>query len=592
MPIAVVLSTLSGLALAQNVGTRPNVPANNLQNVQPLPAGSNDYRLPSLPAPQDESAPLRLSGNLFVKQIRVDGVTALEPDALAAATRPYENRMVSSAELQSLRVTLTRLYVDNGYVNSGVLLPDQEIRDGIVLYRAIEGSLTSVELVGNPKLNRKYVAGRINRQVSNPLNVADLQQALRYLEQDPNVRRLDAALGPGDRPGESILRLRIDDEPRFSFGFGIDNHRSSSTGAELGSVFFSSRNLTGFGEELQATVGLSEGTNEGSTSVTVPFSARNASVQLYYSKSNADIIERSFAALDIKSESESRGIQFQLPLVQELDSQFGASLGFEANRSSTELLGVPFSFSPGARNGESKTSVGSFGLDWLRRGAASVSALSVTYRRGFDILDATIYEPSSRPAGEFYVNPTGADARFSAFQGQATYIQRLNGIAHLQGFNDRAQLVFRAVAQISQDPLLSLEKFAIGGVSTVRGYPENLLVRDNGVAATLEVQLPVFGYHSTPHPLNLVFVPFIDYGRSWDEADTDPGSPDRNTDEPRYIVSSGIGALWQPLRGLSAQVYWGTDIGNNFEEDDPRDFREHDLQDEGVHFSLSYVARW
>jgi hypothetical protein len=35
------------------------------------------------------------------------------------------------------------------------------------------------------------------------------------------------------------------------------------------------------------------------------------------------------------------------------------------------------------------------------------------------------------------------------------------------------------------------------------------------------------------------------------------------------------------------------DFGNNFEGDDPRDFREeHDLQDEGVHFSLSYVARW
>ena len=88
-------------------------------------------------------------------------------------------------------------------------------------------------------------------------------------------------------------------------------------------------------------------------------------------------------------------------------------------------------------------------------------------------------------------------------------------------------------------------------------------------------------------PFNLVFVPFIDYGRSWYEADTDPGNPERNTDEPRYIVSSGIGALWQPLPGLSAEVYWGADIGNNFKMDDPRDFREeHDLQDDGVHFFL------
>ena len=152
--MVVVLSTMTGLALAQNVGTRPNVPANDSQDLQPLPAGSKDYRLPSLPAPQIESAPLRLGGELFVREIRVEGVTALEPDALAAAIRPYENRTVSSAELQSLRVTLTRLYVDGGYVNSGVLLPDQEIKDGIVTYRAVEGSLTRVELVGDPSCVR------------------------------------------------------------------------------------------------------------------------------------------------------------------------------------------------------------------------------------------------------------------------------------------------------------------------------------------------------------------------------------------------------------------------------------------------------
>ena len=65
-------------------------------------------------------------------------------------------------------------------------------------------------------------------------------------------------------------------------------------------------------------------------------------------------------------------------------------------------------------------------------------------------------------------------------------------------------------------PLLSLEKIAIGGVNSVRGYPEHLLVRENGVAATLELQLPIFGYRRQPNPLSLVLVPFVDYGRSRD----------------------------------------------------------------------------
>ena len=265
------------------------------------------------------------------------------------------------------------------------------------------------------------------------MNVTDLQYALRYLEQDSNIRRLDAALAPGDQLGESVLRLRIEDGPRFSFGLSADNHRSSSTGAEQASLFFTARNLTGFGEEFQASIGLSEGSDDNSAALTVPFSARNASFQLFYSNSSADIIEKDFKALDITSESTSRGVRVQLPFIEELDSKFGAVLGFEANRSITELLGERFSFSPGAQNGESRTSVGSFGLNWLLRGAASVSALTVTHRRGIDALDATIDEHENQtPEDPFNPNPTGADGKFSNYQAQATHIRRLNGIPGLR----------------------------------------------------------------------------------------------------------------------------------------------------------------
>jgi hemolysin activation/secretion protein len=583
------LSLVSPTLAAQTIGPRLDLPVSERQS---LGASTTEYQLPPLPEVQSSAGSLRAASGLFVKQVRVEGITAIDPNAVAAATGGYENRMVSSAELQNLRVQLTRLYVDRGYVNSGVLLPDQQVKDGVVMYRAIEGSLTRVELVGDANVSRGYVAGRIKRHVEEPLNVNDLQYALRALEQDPNIERLDASLAPGDQLGEGILRVRIDDEPRFGLGLSADNHRSSSTGAERGAVLVSTRNLTGYGDEFNGSFGITEGTDEISAAFSMPFAANNAAVQLYYSKSDANIIERAFEALNIKSVSEARGIRFDVPVVEELDSRLAFSLGFESNRSTTELLGIPFSFAPGAQDGESETAVGIFGIDGLIRGASSVAALRLAYRQGFDALDATIYDPEKNANDFFNPNPTGADGIFTAYRAQATYVQRLNAIPGLRGLSDRAQFVFRSAAQLAQDPLLSLEKFAVGGVSTVRGYPENLLVRDNGVVATLECQLPVFGYRADPHPLNLVFVPFVDYGRSWDEVDTDPGSDSRNTDEARYIASAGIGFVWQPFRGFNAQVYWGSEIGDNFDGDDPRDFRETDLQDEGIHFAISYVARW
>jgi len=103
-----------------------------------------------------------------------------------------------------------------------------------VYYQAIEGTLTRVEVTGKAKIRPGYIAKRIRSHVDDPLNVNDLQYALRYLQQDPNVSRLDAALGPGDSPGQSVLRVNVEEPPRFTAGIGVDNFQSSSIGATAG----------------------------------------------------------------------------------------------------------------------------------------------------------------------------------------------------------------------------------------------------------------------------------------------------------------------------------------------------------------------
>ncbi len=47
------------------------------------------------------------------------------------------------------------------------------------------------------------------------------------------------------------------------------------------------------------------------------------------------------------------------------------------------------------------------------------------------------------------------------------------------------QVILRADAQLTRDPLLPIEKFAVGGANTVRGYRDNQLVRDNGLVLSV-----------------------------------------------------------------------------------------------------------
>ena len=52
-------------------------------------------------------------------------------------------------------------------------------------------------------------------------------------------------------------------------------------------------------------------------------------------------------------------------------------------------------------------------------------------------------------------------------------------------------LVLRADGQDASEPLLSLEKFSLGGTGSVRGYRRSRVVRDNGWSASIEYRLPL-----------------------------------------------------------------------------------------------------
>ena len=60
---------------------------------------------------------------------------------LAPIVAPYLGRAIITEELLDLRDALTARYFEAGYVNSGALIPDQEVRDGVIGIQIVEGRL-------------------------------------------------------------------------------------------------------------------------------------------------------------------------------------------------------------------------------------------------------------------------------------------------------------------------------------------------------------------------------------------------------------------------------------------------------------------
>lgn len=490
-----------------------------------------------------------------VKKINISGNTAIEKSEMEKFISPYQDREISFEELQKLRHDLTTLYISKGYINSGVIIPDQKLEEGVVNLQVIEGRLTGVEVTDNKYFRPSYISRRIFRAAGPPLNLNRIQLVLLKLQQNKAINRINAKLSPGIKPGEGILNVKLTENNPISMGLRFSNDRPPSVGEKRAELSLEHINLTGHGDALYTKFGLTEGMDDYDISYHYPINSRDTTLKLQYRKSDSTVIEGLFQPLNIDSSSETIGIGFQHPLKWEPNQEFNLSLIGEHRNNKTYLLGLPFSFSLGAEDGKTRVSVIRFSQDWMKRNALQVCAAKSTFNFGITAYGATS-------------NVYDVDSQFFSWQGQYQLVRRLG--------ERGTQMIFKTNAQITKDQLLPLEKFSVGGANTVRGYRENLFVRDNGVISSLEFRIPLKKCaHCSMH-----WAPFIDYGKAWDTRSEGPGS----------ILSAGLGLRWVIGKFGSyifknpkyLNIYYGYDLKNI-----PSTGSE--LQDRGIHIDFSTV---
>ena len=465
----------------------------------------------------------------------------------------------SSEELEQVRHALTAHYVDHAYINSGVILPNQVMKNGLLMFQIVEGELARIVITGNERLRDGYLIPRIRGTATVPLNVNRLRQRIQILQKNQNVRRINAELKPGASPGESNLEARVIENNPLSLGLQFSNAGTPSTGAEKIDLLVGHKNLLGYSDALFIQYGILEkGFDDAefaefdnfSASYAIPVTLFDTTLKFEYLRSDSSIIEEPFSLLEITSDSQSYGLSLQQPLYRTLNHDLTVTLKGERRESESFLFGRSFSISPGSVNGKIKLSVLRVTPEWVFRSQKHVVAIRSTFNFGTG-LDTTD-DGSDR------------DGKFFSWLGQFQYVRRLQ--------NTDNQLIMRLSSQLTGESLLSLEQFVIGGVSTVRGYRQNQLVRDNGVVASMEIRFPVIrDKHTIPI---LQVAPFFDIGGGWNELDSA-----RST----AIASLGVGLIFTPRKHIRGELYYG----NGFPDINSS---EHNLQDEGVHFKLTINA--
>ena len=510
---------------------------------------------PLLPLPKDPDQ------QITVLKVLVSGSTILTPQEINTLVEPLEGRLVTVLKLRQIADQITEIYLDRGYVTSRAILPSQNIGDGIVEIKVIEGILGEIQIEGTKRLHNSYIESRIRLGERKPLDSARLEKKLRLLRGNPLFENLEASLRQSEIDGESILIIRVTEKKPLELSMSVDNYSSPSVGSERTGWTALHRNLTGRGDLFVASYNTTRLFDDESDVFdfiyNLPINAMNGTLQARVAP-NSNRIGQEFLKEDLKITGTTDVYEFSYrqPILRNPQQEFALSLGLSYQRTKNFLNDELFNFADPNNtedDGINSTTVIRLGQDYVRRDPLGAWALRSQFNIGTGLFDATVRKDPQ------------PDGHFLSWLGQVQRVQRLSN-NHL--------LIVQGDLQLSSTGMLPYQQFIIGGGLSLRGYGQNVRSGDSGFRFSIEDRITVYR-DEFGMPL-IQFTPFIDIGAVWND-----GSNPNNESLPdeRFLAGAGIGLIWQILPQVDLRLDYGLPLIH-------LDDRRNNAQDSGFYFSV------
>lgn len=492
--------------------------------------------------------------------------------------RQFDANKLVGADITLDRVTalvqsINLAFAANGYLNSGVLIAGGgEPGDSVLRLTLVHGRLAAapeVRWMGRRRgMTADYVTARMRAASAVPLNAVAVERSFRLLAEDPAISTIKADFLPGTRPGEAALAITVDPARQADAYVGYGNSRSPAIGSTRVAVGGYIRNLIAAGDVFSVDSGLTARRPDVSGSYETPFLTPGLSLSVRASLNEASVVDRPLLPLDIRARDVGfeGGLSYRVlaePLTPRgpgvWQSARSLALGFRIGHRETEtfLLGLPFSFSPGSVDGRSQSTVLRLTADFVERGIAKVTALSLTLTQGLS---------GTRSVIPGVISP---DSKFRAVLAQLSHARRLTPTG--------LELRLRLTGQWADGLLYSGERLSVGGEYTVRGYRETLALVDGGAVGSIELAQPFSLSRSGRNAKG------TDWGAFSLSAFVD-GAVLRNRRDPQpvpdAIGSVGASLAWAPSEAITARVTYARALVDAFP------VGSRDLQDRGFQFRL------
>lgn len=167
-------------------------------------------------------------------------------------------RGLTFGDLEEIAAELTRFYRRQGLFLAQVLIPAQEVSDGVVTLTVQEGLLGQVAAENNKKYSLEQLAEPFEGHRGELVSHEVIEESLYLLNDLPSLN-ITGYFSAGENPGETKLNLRVRDEQSWSAVTRFDNHGSLFTGDQRMFTSVDWLNPLGIGDAL--TIGYLKSTN-------------------------------------------------------------------------------------------------------------------------------------------------------------------------------------------------------------------------------------------------------------------------------------------------------------------------------------------
>ncbi len=479
---------------------------------------------------------------VYVNSIEVAPSEILTKDEINKLVQPLVGRNVFIEDIQKVIDNINNLYAEKGFVTARAFLPEQTVENGNIYIALTESKIGSITVQQNKWTKDGYITRRLPEKEGQLFDIVELEKDVLDFNRYNEGVRLSANLKAGEKPGTTDIEVVADENFPFHVMGIMDNAGRYNTGSIRGGAMLYADSLFGHRDRMSLGSYFSKGAQSPFADYNFPVNKKDGRIGFTYSSTFAKVKYGPYANLfDLRSAGSQYSLYYSQPLVRKPGFELKSYVAANYKRARTDI-------------GIKGTDDGAHSID-------NVTSLEAALQMRKD----TKYGIWYLNQDAYYAIPIFNSDRDNNYFKYSGSLVRLHDFSH--GFIGQLRGNYQFVPGDKSIPYL--DQMQTGGLATVRGYSEGLMIGKNGYFVSGELMFPIMPREITS-PRSGEKIPFIGkYVKGAVFADTAGIFPAAREDAlggSYFAASLGMGLRVQLPGDLSARLYWGFPLIRNYNE--------------------------